>query len=185
MCTVTTATKLKDTFSLEGKDKHRQCIKKHRYHFADKGLYSQSNGFSSSHVQMWESDHKEGWAPKNWCFWTAGMEKTLESPLDCKEIKPVNPKGNQSWIFIGRTDAEAEPEAPILWPRDAKRWLIGKDPDAGKDGEQEEKGETEEEVAGWHHRCNGREFEQTPGDSEGQGGLACWSPCGGRESDTI
>ena len=102
--------------------------------------YSQSCGFSNSHVGMWELDHKEGWAPKNWCFWTVMLEKTLESPLDSKDIKPVNPKGNQAWIFVGRTDAEAE--APILCPPDAKSWLIGKDPDAGKDWGQEEKGVT-------------------------------------------
>ena len=108
----------------------RQCIKKWRHHFADKGLYSQNYGFSSSHVQMWELDHKEGWV-LNWCFWTVVLEKTLESPLDRKEIKPVNPKGNQPWIFIGRTDAEAE--TPILWPPDVKSWLTGKDPAAGKD----------------------------------------------------
>ena len=112
-------------------DKPRQCIKKQRYHFADKGLYSQSYGFSSSHVWMWELDHIEGWVLKNWCFQTAVLDKTLESPLDSKEIKPVNPKGNQPWIFIGRTDAEAE--APIFWPPDAKSQLTGKGPDAGKD----------------------------------------------------
>ena len=116
-------------------DKPRQCIKKQRHHFSDKCPYSQSYGFSSSHVEMWELDHKEGWAPKNWCFWTVVLEKTLESPLDWKEIKPVNPKGNQCWIFIGRTDAEAE--APIIWPPDGKSWLTGKDPDAGKDWRQE------------------------------------------------
>ena len=100
---------------------------------------------------MWELDHKEGWAPKNWCFWTVVLEKTLESPLECKEIKPVNPKGNWSWIFIGKTDAEAE--APILWPPDVKKnWLIGKDPDAGRDWRQKEKGTTEDEMVGWHHR---------------------------------
>ena len=103
---------------------------------------------------------------KNWCFWTAVLKKTLESPLDCKEIKPVHPKGNQSWIFIGRTDAVAE--APLLWPPDARRWLIGKDPDAGKDWRQEEKGTTEDEIVGWHHQVNGQEFEQALGDSEGQ-----------------
>ena len=102
--------------------------------------------------------HKESWAPKNWCFWTVVLEKTLESPLDCKEIKPVRPKGNQSWIFIGRTDAEAE--APVIWPPDAKNWLIGKDPDAGKDWGQKEKGTTEDEMVGWHHSLNGHEFEQ-------------------------
>ena len=110
-------------------------------------------------------DYKESWAPKNWCFWTVMLEKTLESPLDCKEIKPVHPKGNQSWIFIGRTDAEAE--TPIFWPPNVKNWPIGKDPDVGKDWRQEEKGTTEDEMVGWHHRLNGNEFEQAPGDSEG------------------
>ena len=109
--------------------------------------------FSSSHVWMWELDYKESWVPKNWCFWTLVLETTLESPLDCKEIQPVHPKGDQSWIFIGRTDAEAE--TPILWPPDAKSWLIWKDPDAGKDWGQEEKGTTEDEMVGWHHRLNG------------------------------
>ena len=132
-------------------------IKKQTRYFADKGPYSQSYGFSSSHVWMWELDHKEGWAPKNWCFWTVVLEKRLESPLDCKEIKPVHPKGNQSWIFTERTDAEAE--APILWPPDAKNWLIGKDPDAGKDWRQEERWRTEDELVGWHHRLDGHEFE--------------------------
>ena len=132
-------------------------IKKQRHYFADKGPYSQSYGFSSSHVWMWELDHKEGWAPKNWCFWTVVLEKRLESPLDCKEIKPVHPKGNQSWIFTGRTDAEAE--APILWPPDAKNWLIGKDPDAGKDWRQEKRWTTEDELVGWHHQLDGHEFE--------------------------
>ena len=132
-------------------------IKKPRHYFADKGPYSQSYGFSSSHVWMWELDHKEGWAPKNWCFWTVVLEKRLESPLDCKEIKPVHPKGNQSWIFTGRTDAEAE--APILWPPDAKNWLIGKDPDAGKDWRQEKRWTTEDELVGWHHQLDGHEFE--------------------------
>ena len=119
-------------------DKPRQHIKKQRHHFADKGQYSQSYGFSSSRVWMWELSHKEDWAPKNWCFQTVVLEKTLENPLDSKEIQPVNPKGNQPWIFFGRTDAEAE--APILWPPDVKSRLIGKDPDAEKDWGQEEKG---------------------------------------------
>ena len=123
---------------------------------------------------MWELDYKESWAPKNWCFWTVVLEKTLESPLDSKEIQSVNPKGNQSWLFIGRTDVEAEP--PILWPPDVNNWLIWKDPDAGKDWRQEEKGTTEDDMVGWHHRLNGHEFEQIPGDSEGQGSLACYSP---------
>ena len=130
--------------------------------------------FSSSHVCMWELDHKDGWVPKNWCFLIVVLEKTLESPLDCKEIKPVNPKGNQPWIFIGRTDAEA----PILWSPDSKNQLIGKDPDAGKDWRQKEKGAAEDEMVGWHHRLSGHEFEQTLGDSEGQGSLACCSPWG-------
>ena len=127
---------------------------------------------------MWGLDYKEGWEPKNWCFWTVMLDKTLESPLDCKEIQQINSKGNQSWIFIGRTDAEAE--APILWPRDMKNQLIGKDPDAGKDWRQE-KGTTEEEMVGWHHWLNGHEFEQAPGDGEGQGSLACLSPWSHKE----
>ena len=110
---------------------------------------------------MWEFDHKEAWAMKNWCFWTVVLEKTLESPLDCKEIQPVHPKGDQSWVFTGRTDAEAE--APTFWPPDVKNWLFGKDPDAGKDWRQEEKGTIEDEVAGWHHQLDGHEFEQVPG----------------------
>ena len=118
---------------------------------------------------MSELDHKEGWVPKNWCFQTVVLEKILESPLDCKEIKPVNPKINQPWIVIGRTDAEGR--APILWPPDVKDWLIGKDPDDGKDWRQEGKGTTEDEMVGWHHWLNGLEFEHAPGDNEGQGSL--------------
>ena len=143
------------------------------------GLYSQSSGFSSSRAWTWELDYKESWAPKNWCFWTGGkkaLEKTLERPLDCKEIQPVHPKGNQPWIFIGRTDAEA----PILWPPDAKNWLIGKDPDAGKDWRQEEKETTEDELVGWHHRLDRLESGQAPGVSDEQGVLACYSPWGCR-----
>ena len=132
-------------------------LKKQRHYFANKGPSSQSYGFSSGHVWMWELDYKESWVPKNWCFWTVVLEKTLESPLDSKEIQPVHPKRNQSWIFIGRTDAEAK--SPILWPPDGKNWLIWKDPDAGKDWRWEEKGMTEEEMVGWHHRLNGLEFE--------------------------
>ena len=135
----------------------RQHTKKQRHYFADKGWYSQSYGFSGGHVWMWELDYKESWAPKNGCFWTVVLEKTLESPLDCKEIQPVHPKGDQSWVLIGRTDAEAE--TPILWPPHVKSWLIRKDPDAGRDWEQEEKGITEDEMAGWHHRLDGHEFE--------------------------
>ena len=161
--------------------KTRQHIKKQRNHFADKCPSSQSYGFSSSHVRMWELDPKEGWAPKNWCFWTVVLEKALESPLDCKEIQPVHPKGNQSWIFIRRTDAEAE--APKLGPPDAKSWFIGKDPDAGKDWGQEEE-TTEDEMTGWHHWLDGHEFEQAPGAGDGQGGLVCCSPWGRIESDT-
>ena len=135
-------------------DKPRQCIKNQRHHFADKGLYSQSCGFSSSHVWMWELDHKEGWAPKNWCFWVQVLKKTLESPLDCKDIQPVNPKRNQPWIFIATTDVKSQ--------------FTGKDPDAGRDWRQEEKGKTEDKMVGWHHWLNGHESEQTPEDSEGQ-----------------
>ena len=122
-----------------------------------KGLSGQDYGFSSSHVWMWELDYKESWAPKNWCFWTVVLEKTVESPLDCKEIQPVHPIGNQSWVFIGRTDVEAE--APIFWTPDEKSWLICKDPDSGEDWRQEEKGTTEDEMVGWHHPLNGHEFE--------------------------
>ena len=149
----------------ESYDKPRQCIKKERHHFATKDLYSRSYGFSSSHVRMQELDHEESWAPENWCFHLVVLEKTLESPLNSKEIKPVNSKGNQSWIFIGRTDAEAE-AAPILWPSNMKSWLTGKDPDVGKDWGQE-KEMTEDEMFGWHHRLNRHESEQTPGVSEG------------------
>ena len=154
---VTAAMKLKDTYSLEEKLWLRQHIEKQKHYFANKGPLSQSYGFSSGHVWMWKLDYKESWASKKWCFWTVMLEKTLESPLDCKEIQPVHPKGNQSWIFIGRIDAEAE--TPILWPPDAKNWLTGKDPDAGKDWRQEEKGTIEDEMVGWHHRLNGHEFE--------------------------
>ena len=143
--------------------------KKQRYYFTNKGLSSQSYGFSSSHVWMRELDYKESWVPKNWYFWTVVLEKTFESPLDCMEIQSLHPKGNQFWIFIGRTDAEAE--TPILRPPDAKNHLIRKDPDAEKDWRQE-KGVTEYEMVGWHHWLNGHEFEQTPGDSEGQESLA-------------
>ena len=131
---------------------------------------------------MWDLDCKESWALKNWCFWTVVSEKTLESPLDFKEIQPVHPKENQSWIFIERTDAEAE--TPILWPPDVKNWLLGKDPDAGKDWRQEEKGTTEDEMVGWHHWLNGHEFEQAPGVGDGQGGLECCSWWGRKESET-
>ena len=144
-------------------DQPRQHIEKQRHYFAKKGPSSQSYGFSSSHVGMWELEYKESWAPKNWCFWTVVLEKTLESPLDYKEIQPVHPKGDQSWIFIGRTDVEVED--PTLWLPDTKNQSTGKDPNAEKDWRQEEKGTTEDEMIGWHHWLNGHEFEQTPGDS--------------------
>ena len=138
-------------------------------------------GFSSTHVQMWELDHKEGCVQKNWCPLTAVLEKILErSPLDCKEFKRVNPKGNQPWILIGKIEVEA----PTLWPPNAKRWVIGKDPDAGKDWRQEKTGTAEEEMAGCHHRLNGHESEQTPGDSGGQRSLTCCYPWGHKGSDT-
>ena len=132
-------------------------LKSRNITFAKKCLSSQSYGFSSSHEWMWELDCEESWAPKNWCFWTVVLEKTLESSLDCKEIQPIHPKGNQSWIFIGRTDVEAE--IPILWPSDVKSWLIWKDSDARKDWRQEEKGMTKDAMVGWHYRLNGYEFE--------------------------
>ena len=148
-------------------DQPRQHIKKQGHYFANNGPSSQSYGFSSGDVWLWELDHKESWVPKNCCFWTVVLDKTLENPLDCKEIKQVNSKGNQSWFFIGGTDAEAE--APILWPPDAKSWLFRKDPDAEKDWNQEEKGMTEGRMFGWHNCLNGHEFEWAPGDGEGQG----------------
>ena len=136
---------------------------------------------SSGHVWVWELDHIEDWVLKNGCFWTVVLEKTLESPLDWKEIKLVTLNGNQSWILIGRTDVEAE--AAILCPPDVKSWLVEKDPDAGKDWRQEKKGTREDEMVGWHHRFNGQEFEQTLGDGEEQGSLVCCSPWGLNESD--
>ena len=172
---VTAAMNFKDNYSLEEKyDQLRQHIKKQRHYFANKGPSHQSYDFYSSHVWMWELDC---WKLKNWCFWTMVLEKTLENPLDSK-IKPVNPKGNQSWIFIGRTDTEAE--TPLLWPPNVKNWLTGRDPDAGKDWRQEEKGTTEIKMAGWHHWLDGHEFEQALGVGDGQGGLACCSPWDGK-----
>ena len=138
-------------------DQPRQHVKKQRHYFSNKGPSSQSYGFSSSHAWMRELGYKESWATKNWCFWTVVLEKTLESPLDCKEIQPVHPKGNRFWIFIGRTDAEAE--APILWPLDGKNWLTGKDPDAGKDLKAGGVGDNTGEMVGWHHWRDGHEFE--------------------------
>ena len=137
--------------------------------------------FPSGHVWMSELDCEESWALKNWCFWTVVLEKTLESPLDCKEIQPIHPKGDQSWVFIGRNDAEAE--TPILWPPHAKSWLIRKDSDAGRDWGQEEKGTTGDEMAGRHHWLDGHEFEWTLGVGDGQGGLACCSSWGRKELD--
>ena len=150
-------------------------------HFANKGPYIQSYGFSSNHVWMWEVDHKEAWGPKNSHFRIVKLRKTLKSPLDSKEIKQINSKGNQPWIFIRRTDAEAG--APILWPPDVTSWLTWKDPDAGKDWRQKEKGMTEDEMVGWHHQLTGHEFEQTLADGEGRGSLVCCSPRGFKELD--
>ena len=177
---MTATMKLKDTCSLERKlSQTRQCIKKQIHYFAHKGPSCQSFGFSSSHIWMWELDYKESWVPKNWCFWTVVLEKTLESLLDSEEIQPVYPKGNQSWIYW-KTDAEAE--TPVLWPPDAKNWLIWKDPDvwkdpdAGKDWRWEEKGTAEDKMAGQHHQLNGHEFEYTSGVGDGQESLVCCSP---------
>ena len=141
----------------------------------------QGYGFSSSHVWLWELDHKESWVPKNWCFWTVVLEKSLESPLDCKEIQLVHSEGDQPWDFFGRNDAKAE--TPVLWPPHAKSWLIGKNSDAGRDWGQEEKGMTEDEMAGWHHWLDGRESGWTPGVSNGQGGLVCCNSWSRKESD--
>ena len=142
-----------------------QHIKKQRHYFAHKGLSSQGYGFLSGHVWMWELDYKESWVQKNWCFWIVVLEKTLESLLDCKGIQPVHPKGDQAWVFIGRTGVEAE--TPILWPPDVKSWLIWKDLDAGKDWGQEENGTTEDEMVGWHHRLSGHGFGWTLGVGDG------------------
>ena len=144
-------------------------------------LSSQGYGFSCGHVRMWELDCEEGWAPKNWCFWTV-VEKTPVSPLYYKEIQPVHSKGDQPGDFFGRNDAKAE--TPVLWPPHAKRWLIGKDSDAGRDWGQEEKGTTEDVMAGWRHEINRHESEWTPGDGDGQGGLACCDSWCHKESDT-
>ena len=172
--------KLKDAHSLEGKLwPTRQHIKKQRRYFANKGPSSQGYGFSSGRFWMWELDYKESWALQNQCFWTVVLKKTLESPLDCKEIQPVHPQGDQSWVFIGRINIEAE--TPILWPPDAKSWLIWKGPDAGKDWEQEEKGTTEDEMVGWHHWVDWYEFGWIPGVGDGQGDLACCDLWGRKE----
>ena len=147
----------------ESYDKPRQYVEKQRHYSADKGPYSQGYDLPSGHVQLWELDQKEGGASKNWCLRTIVLEKTPESPMDSKEIKPVNPKVNQSWIVIRRTHVEA----PILWPPVMKTWLTGKVPDAGKDQEQNEKRSSEDEMVGWYHQCNGLELGQTLGDGEG------------------
>ena len=177
------AMKLKDTCSLEKVyDQPRQRIQKQKHYFANKGPFSQGFGFSSSHVWMWgwtikKAEHQRVDAFELWCW-----RRLLRVSWTARDIKPVHPKGNQSWIFIGRTDAEAE--TPILWPPDAKTWLIGKDPDAGKDWGQEEKGMTEDEMVGWHHRHNGHGFGWTPGVGDGQGGQACSSSWGCKELGT-
>ena len=145
-------------------------------------IQSSVNGHLGWFCTMWELDYKEGWVLKNWFFQTVVLEKTLESPLDCKEVKPVSPKGNQPWICTGRAHAEAE--APILWLPHVKSWLIGKDSDAGRDWAQEEKGTTEDEIAGWHHWLDGHDSEWTPGVGDGQGGLACCDSWGRKELDT-
>ena len=161
--------------------KARQHIKKQRHYFANKCPSSQSYGFSSSHIWMWELDQIEGWASKNWCFWTFVLEKTLENPLDCKEIQAGYPKDNQSWISIGRIEAKAE--ASILWPPDVKSRVTGKDPNAGEDWWQEKRA-TENEMVGWHHQLNEHELEQTPGDREVQGSLQCYSSWDCKQLDT-
>ena len=161
-------------------DQPRLHIKKQRHYFANKEPSCQNYSFSNSHVWMWELDQKESWVLKTWCFWTVVLEN-LESPLDCKEIQPVHPNGNQSWIFIGRTDVETS----ILWPPDGKKWFLRKDPDAGKDWRQEEKGTTEDEMVGWYQWLNGHEFEKVPGIGDGQGSLACCSPWGHKELNQL
>ena len=168
-----TAMKLKDIFLLGRKAMTNldSILKRRDISLPTKVYISQSYSFSSGHVLMWELDHKESWVPKNWRLWTVVLEKTLKNPLDCKEIKPVHLKGDQSWVFFGRTDVEA----PVLWPADGKSWLIGKDP---------EKGTTEDEMVEWHHRLNGCEFEPTLGDGKGQRSLVCCSPRSCKESDT-
>ena len=157
-------------------DQPRKHIKKQRHYFANKRPSSQGYGFFSRHVWMWELDYKESWVPKNWCFGTVLLEKTLQSASDCKETQLIHPKGNPSWIFTGRTDVEAE--TPIIWTPDSKNSLTGKRPDAGIDWRWEEEGMTEDEMTGWHHQLNGHEFEQIPETGDGQGGPVCCSPWG-------
>ena len=156
-------------------------IKNQIHHFVDKGPYSQSYGFSSSHVWMWELDHRKSWALKNWCFWTVVLEKTLESPLDCKEMKPLNPKGNQPWMFTGRTNAELKLKLQYFGHLMQRANSLEKTLILCR---QEEKGMTEDETVGCHHWLNGHEFEQALGVGDGQGSLACCSPWGHKESDT-
>ena len=181
---VIVAIKLKDAYSLEGKVMTNldSILKSRDISLSNKDPYSQGYGFSRGHVWMWELDYKESWAPKNWCFSTVVLEKTLKSPLDCKEIQPVHPKGDQSWVFIGRTDVEAE--TLIFWSPDVKNWIIWKDPDAGKDWGQEEKGMAEDEMVGWHHWLKGHEFDQVLGVGDGKGSLVFCSPWGCKESAT-
>ena len=162
-------------------DQLRQHIKKAEALLCLQNPSSQSYGFSRSHVWMWKLDYKESCVLKNWCFWTVVLEKTLESPLDCNKIQPVNPKGNQSWIFIRRTDVDVE--TPTLWPPDVKNWLLGKDSDAGKDWRQEEKGMTEDEMVGWHYQLDGHEIEQALVFGDGQGHLIYCSPWGCTDLD--
>ena len=179
---VTAVMKLTDTPWKESYDQPRQHIEKQRNYFVNKVLSSQGYGFSSSHVWMRELDYKGSWALKKWCFWTVVLEKTLESPLDCKEMHPVHPKGDQAWVFIGMSDAEAE--TPILWPPNLKSWLIGKDPEAGKDWGQEEKDMAKDEMVGWHQWLHGHGFGWTPRVGDGQVGLACYVSWGCKELDT-
>ena len=157
-------------------------MEKQRHYLANKGLSSQGYGFSSGHEWMWELDCEESWVPRNWCLWTVVLEKTLESPLDCKEIQRVHSKGDQPWVFFGRNDAKAE--APVLGAPHVKSWLIGKDSDAGRDWGQEEKGTTKDEMAEWHHQLDGHEFEWTPRVGDGQGDLVCCDSWGRKELDT-
>ena len=179
---VTAAMKLKDAPWKESDDQPRQHIKKQRHYFAKKGLSNQSYGFSSSLIGMWELDHKKRLSAEELILLNVVLEESLDSPLHCMEIKAVNPKGNQPWIIIGRTNVEAE--APIRWLPDVKNLFIRKDPDAGKDWMQEEKGTIENEMVGWHHQLSGHDFQQALGDGEGHGSLVCCSPWGHKESDT-
>ena len=166
----------------ESDHKPRQCVEKQRRYFADKGLYIQGYGLPNGHVQFWKLDHKEGRMPKNWCHQTVVQERTLEGLLDSREVKPVNLKGYQSWMFTGRTDAGVE--APVFWSSVVNRQLIGKVPDYGKHWRQKDKRVSQDVLAGQHHQRNEHELGQTPGDGKGQGGLACCSPWGHKESDT-